>query len=153
MGGPLGPNSISNTVFHYSRLKPLPQSRPSDGGRTADDGKVITYKPAELAKSIAEDIFPKLVEHKGDVVVLVDSHVAVGGAKRTKPDARSHVVDWNFLSSFDTLLDGMRARIFGGEAQLSGRIDLSSPSRDFRLKVAARDVAAFVARHESIQRV
>jgi len=38
-------------------------------------------------------------------------------------------------------LDGVRARLFGGEAQLAGRIDLGAPDRAFRLKAAAREIA------------
>lgn len=40
------------------------------------------------------------------------------------------------------LLDSVRARLFGGEATVSGRIGFAVPSPDFRVKVAARDISA-----------
>jgi uncharacterized protein involved in outer membrane biogenesis len=39
-------------------------------------------------------------------------------------------------------IDSMRARLFGGEATISGRIGLSGKSPDFRLKMQVKDVAA-----------
>jgi hypothetical protein len=42
------------------------------------------------------------------VVLLVDSHVSSRGANRDKPDARSYVVEMNFLSGIGSLLDGLR---------------------------------------------
>jgi len=51
------------------------------------------------------------------VVLLVDSHVPPYGARRDKPDVRSHVlgqvVDMNFLTTFGTLLENVRQHKVG----------------------------------------
>jgi hypothetical protein len=42
------------------------------------------------------------------VVLLVDSQVSRQGAARHKPDVRTRIVDMNFMSTFNTLLDNVR---------------------------------------------
>lgn len=42
------------------------------------------------------------------IVLVVDSHIAAGGASRAKADVRNRVVDLNFMNSFGTLLDRVR---------------------------------------------
>ena len=44
-------------------------------------------------------------------MLVVDAHTTAVGASRTKADVRNHVVDMNFMSSFNTLLDRVRAHL------------------------------------------
>jgi hypothetical protein len=42
----------------------------------------------------------------------------------------------------DLILDSVRARMYGGDVRLTGRVGLGGPSPDFQVKVAVKDLAA-----------
>jgi hypothetical protein len=69
-----------------------------DGG-TADNMGLISAKRVILANRD---------RYRHFVVLMVDAHVPATGASHSDPDPRDRVIDMNFLSSFETLLDTVR---------------------------------------------
>ena len=122
-------------VFNYVTLRDFRPKRENSRPRYLHvfDGGNSDNLGLTSAKQI---ILANRNRYRHFVVLLVDSHISQHGASRYNPDVRSHLVDMNFISSFDTLLDNMRRhRVAQFESGVLDGQDLSSKLTFWQIKI------------------
>ncbi len=94
-------------VFSFVTLRDFRANETNGGPRYLHvfDGGNADNLGLESAKRI---ILANRDRYRHFIVLLVDSHVSFGGARRTKADVRTRPVDTNFMESIGALLDRVR---------------------------------------------